>query len=150
MRERGGKGASARKLPVVVDDERLQAIYAALPTGPCDGCHECGSKCAGEVQMTRAEYLRIRAALGGQPPPPQRERADGEMYAPCRFYEARLPGCLVYHARPLICRLFGLVEWLPCPIGRTAAEVEDARGIISWYSTQDVMHFDRWAERDER
>ena len=99
--------------------------------------------------MTRSEFLRVRAALGDRPAPPQRDRAAGEMSAPCRFYDPDLPGCVVYAARPLVCRLFGLVEWLPCPIGRRGPEVDDAREMMGWYSSQDLRTHAQWLEQSE-
>ena len=99
--------------------------------------------------MTREEFLRIRATLGDRPDPPQRERAAGQMSAPCRFYAPDLPGCTVYAARPLICRLFGLVEWLPCPTSRRGAEVPDAREMMDWYGSQDLRTYAQWLKQSE-
>lgn len=143
----GGKAAQLQKDTTVMDEQKLWSIYRSIPIGDCDGCHECGEKCAGEIKMTRLEFLRIRACLGDRPAPAQRQRAAGEFAAPCRFYDPSLPGCIVYPARPLICRLFGLVEWLPCPIGRRQPEAENAGAVMEWYSTQDLRTYAQWLEQ---
>ncbi len=143
----GGKAAKLQKDTTVMDEQRLWSIYRSIPIGDCDGCHECGEKCAGEIKMTRLEFLRIRAYLGDRAAPAQRQRAVGEFAAPCRFYDPSLPGCIVYPVRPLICRLFGLVQWLPCPIGRRQPEVENAGAIMEWYSTQDLRTYAQWLEQ---
>ena len=52
-------------------------------------------------------------------------------------------GCTVYEERPLICRLFGTTERLPCPNGRGPAEMIDpqAEKLVHQYiaSTRQVL-----------
>lgn len=52
-------------------------------------------------------------------------------YQACRFLDQRNGLCLVYPVRPLVCRLFGHVEWLPCPVQRVR---------VHWESAHEVMH----------
>jgi Fe-S-cluster containining protein len=87
-------------------------------------------RCTGGIALTRPEYLAIRARLDAVPDAERRrvlsqnkERpwpgdSTGATYTACPFLDLDSGLCLVYEARPLICRLFGHVEWLPCPTGK--------------------------------
>ncbi len=44
-----------------------------------------------------------------QPPAPQGES--------CPYLDLKTKRCTVYERRPLICRLYGMTEELPCPFG---------------------------------
>jgi hypothetical protein len=62
----------------------------------------------------------------------------------CLFYDVVHRGCLVYPARPLICRLFGRVEWLPCPLGRPLEQVGDGIEVIRAYARERRATFTEW------
>lgn len=81
----------------------LDALYAELPTIECQGY--CASSC-GPIQMTEPEWKRIRLRLGFTP---QAISTTCPMLVRDR--------CSVYPLRPLICRLWGIVERMPCPWG---------------------------------
>jgi Fe-S-cluster containining protein len=81
----------------------LDALYAELPTIDCQG--RCSSSC-GPINMTEPEWRRIQLRLGHTP------RAVS-MTCPMLVRER----CSVYAIRPLICRLWGIVERMPCPWG---------------------------------
>lgn len=120
----------------------LRAVYASLPTAACDGCSRCARHCAGNLRITRTEFEAIRAYLdGGGWCPVVRGHAD--MVAPCEFQHPDKPWCLVYPVRPLICRLFGLVEWLPCPLGRVA-DIPDGPRIIEAYAQFERRTWRQW------
>lgn len=83
---------------------QLQALEASLPTLACQGhCTEC----CGPLGMSQLEFVRVRRAT------------------PLRLAESQTPTCpllkrgrcTVYAVRPLICRLWGIVETMPCPWG---------------------------------
>lgn len=83
---------------------QLQALYAQIPRLHCQGrCQEC----CGPLGMSHLEFKRL-------------ERAS-----PLRLAEGKRPvcpllkrgRCTVYAVRPLICRLWGVCENMPCPWG---------------------------------
>jgi hypothetical protein len=80
--------------------EQLATLYAELPTIDCAG--KCAESC-GPIMMGRVEWQNMC-------------RAGGERYAgndlTCPYLEQER--CTVYAARPLICRLWGIVETMPC------------------------------------
>ena len=91
---------------------RMQAIYDQVP--PIPGClGNCWISC-GPASMTPWE--RRRLAVAGHPLTPE----DEARKKPCDYWcEALGPDgrCRAYSIRPLICRLWGAVDWLPCPWG---------------------------------
>jgi Fe-S-cluster containining protein len=93
-------------------DAQLAEIYARIPRIPdCDG--RCWTSC-GPIDMSDRERQRIRAA-GTRITPYQKAMASPE-----RFWCDALTGdrrCAVYDLRPLICRLWGAVEGMPCVFG---------------------------------
>jgi Putative zinc- or iron-chelating domain len=92
--------------------ERMQAIYDRVPPmADCKG--HCWISC-GPASMTPWE--RRRLALAGHKITPD----ELARKAPYDFWcEALGPDgrCRAYESRPLICRLWGAVDWLPCPHG---------------------------------
>lgn len=86
-------------------DEQLQALYEELPHINCAGfCHDS----CGPIQVSIREQDRMEKMAGV-------ELTCGlgptcSMLTPDRR-------CGVYEIRPLICRLWGLTESMPCPYG---------------------------------
>lgn len=99
-------------MPVSDRAARMQAIYDQVPAIP--GClGNCWISC-GPASMTPWE--RRRLAVAGHPVTPDEEARK----KPHDFWcEALGPDgrCMAYDLRPLICRLWGAVDWLPCPWG---------------------------------
>lgn len=88
--------------------ERLKEIYASLPTIACKRL--CADSC-GPTGMGRIEQDRIVAARGGRP--------IGQVKPPsiiCPLLDSQ-NNCTVYRVRPLLCRLWGIAENLPCNYG---------------------------------
>ena len=83
-----------------------EAIYARLPSINCKGL--CVRSC-GPVPCQRAERDAMRAAAGGKP------HAIVKSTGMCAYLEAGR--CSVYAQRPLICRLYGVVEKMRYPHG---------------------------------
>jgi Fe-S-cluster containining protein len=120
---------------------------------PCEGCQECGLRCTAGVQMTRLEFDRIvdylRQCDGSQvlrvleqeKRRPWFEDIETEY---CIFYDVSRERCFVYPARPFICRLFGHVEWLPCPQGKPVPQIEDGLAVIQAYARQKRKTFAEW------
>ena len=89
--------------------ERMQAIYDQVPKmKDCKG--NCWISC-GPASITPWEHKRLADA--GHPVTPD-EIARKSPYD--FFCEALGPDgrCRAYDIRPLICRLWGAVSWLPC------------------------------------
>ena len=93
-------------------DAELQKLYDRIPVIPdCDG--RCWTSC-GPVGMSDRERQRIRQAGYKITPYRQAMRKVETFYC-----EALTSGkrCAVYDRRPLICRLWGTVESMPCIYG---------------------------------
>ncbi len=100
------------------DRGSLEDLYARIPRLDCRKL--CGQAC-GPIVVPAAEWERLASAGG------PRESGDDLV---CPYLERTSGLCEVYEARPLICRLWGVAETLPCPHGceperwLSAAEVE--------------------------
>jgi Fe-S-cluster containining protein len=93
-------------------DAALQELYDRIPAIPdCTG--RCWTSC-GPIDMSGRERQRIRQA-GYRITPADEARTRADTY----WCEALTTGkrCAVYEMRPLICRLWGVMESLPCPYG---------------------------------
>ena len=119
----------------------------------CDGCHECALRCTAGVQMTEEEFLRIVEHLRGLDPRQVTRVLDQDKQVTwfedtnteaCLFQDVTRGGCIVYPARPLVCRLFGQVEWLPCPLGRRLPQVRDGLELIQAYAEERRATFPEW------
>jgi Fe-S-cluster containining protein len=99
------------RLPIKVL-ERVDAIYANLPKIECRGL--CSNSCTA-VPMSSFEWLRILARSGKVPTVRVRDAA-GVGFCPLLTDDRR---CGVYDVRPLICRLWGVVDdpQMRCPHG---------------------------------
>ena len=75
----------------------LETLYAALPSMACPG--RCEQSC-GVIVMTRLEWIRIRRKLGYAP--------KGKPSLVCPLLKKGR--CSVYALRPLICRLYGMLQ----------------------------------------
>lgn len=83
----------------------LDSLYAELPTLDCKGL--CSNSC-GPVFMSRLEWKRITDKLGREP------KGGADLTCPMLTCMGR---CSVYDERPMLCRLWGLVESMPCVYG---------------------------------
>ncbi|MEZ4501994.1 MAG: YkgJ family cysteine cluster protein [Dehalococcoidia bacterium] len=94
----------------------LERIYASLPGIDCRRL--CHTAC-GPIVLTGLEADRIASVAG-------RREADADLVCPYLERESGL--CGVYPLRPLICRLWGVTESLPCQWGcepeRVLSDVE--------------------------
>lgn len=93
-------------------DAELQELYDQIPAIPdCDG--RCWTSC-GPIGMSDRERQKIRQA-GVRITPYEKAMASPERY----WCEAltREKRCLIYALRPIVCRLWGAVEGMPCVYG---------------------------------
>jgi len=124
-----------------------------LPRDPCDGCRECALRCVAGVQMTRREFESIIAYLRTLDADRVRRVLEQEKSVPwfeetyrecCLFLDVVKEECLIYPVRPLMCRLFGRVEWLPCPAGKMVSQLHDGWGIVREYARERRRTFPEW------
>ncbi|MSP21613.1 MAG: YkgJ family cysteine cluster protein [Dehalococcoidia bacterium] len=80
-------------------EERLDALYAELPHLECRGL--CADSC-GAISMGYHEARRLER-LTGEP-----LRLMATLEESCPYLEAER--CTVYDARPLVCRVWGMVD----------------------------------------
>jgi len=64
----------------------------------------------------------------------------------CRYWNVTTQTCAVYSARPLVCRLLGHVEWLPCPIEKVTHLVPTSKALalMQAYSQEERRTFEEW------
>lgn len=109
-----------------VRDARLEALYARLPRLECRRL--CQEAC-GPIVMFRPEWDRLVEFLMYEPSP----TPDQAARLRCPLLDESSGRCSVYRIRPMICRLFGLVERMRCPFGcepeRWLTD-EEARGLM--------------------
>lgn len=93
-------------------DAALQELYDRIPALPdCDG--RCWTSC-GPINMADRERQRIRRAGYRITPYRQAMRHVDTYYCEALTGDRQ---CAVYDLRPLVCRLWGTVESLPCVYG---------------------------------
>lgn len=91
--------------------QTLTDLYRRVPRIACKGL--CAESC-GPVIVVEKEHTAMQRAAGGKV-----LSVDGE--ATCGYLvDGR---CSVYDARPLICRLWGVVPEMPCPWGCEAERI---------------------------
>lgn len=103
---------------------KLAVFYDSLPKVACTGqCHDC----CGPINWGSNEAQLVELKTGK---PAVLVQRDKELRCGYLNDEKR---CEVYELRPLICRLFGLVEKMRCPFGcepeRWLTD-EEARGLL--------------------
>ena len=92
----------------------LAKLYESLPRVECRGlCHDS----CGPIGMTTIEQAQMEDAHGG-PLPPHMPAPDAIQAIRCPLLTAD-KRCSIYRARPLICRLWGVVDddLMRCPHG---------------------------------
>lgn len=89
----------------------VKLFRGAIPAFQClPGCHDC----CGPVPASHWEKNQLPAV-------PVAKRLAALAHLDCPHLGPQ--GCMVYDQRPLLCRLFGTVESLPCPHGQRPAKL---------------------------
>lgn len=128
----------------------------------CDGCTACWLRCADGVQATWDEWKAVQehiASMGSaersildrvSTQPRTVDLGDEVTVTMCRYFDRESLGCAVYPARPLVCRLLGHVEWLPCPIEKVPNGVPtpDALALMRAYARFERRTFAEWEVAD--
>ena len=97
-------------------ERRVEEIAASNPVWPCrKGCDDCCRSLASPPQVSRAEWDLIAAAVSSLPVEVAEEirrriRAGASASRPvvCPLLDLDSGSCLVYEARPIACRAYGL------------------------------------------
>ncbi len=134
----------------------LSRVESQIDLTPCNGCDSCGIRCADGVPMSRAEYEGVQDYIARSPDSAYIDKVtrqdklldlgDGITIEMCRYRDMERGRCAIYPARPLICRLLGHIEWLPCPIDKvkTTANTRDALTLMQSYAIIERRTFDEW------
>ncbi|HEX2952257.1 MAG TPA: YkgJ family cysteine cluster protein [Armatimonadota bacterium] len=118
----------------------------------CDGCTTCSMRCTANIKISEDEYTRIVDELRSLPRENVRRVLEQTKelpwseeitYSACAFLDTTTRLCLIYPARPLVCRLFGRVKHLPCPEEKVPADI-DASRVIEAYASQPLRTFPEW------
>ncbi|MDQ2732530.1 MAG: YkgJ family cysteine cluster protein [Armatimonadota bacterium] len=121
-----------------------------LPLEICHGCDGCGLRCTEGVRMTRIEFLRIEHFIQAHPEEMARVQTqdksipDWPVTKFCQFRDTEGARCSIYPVRPVICRLFGHTEWLPCPLGIVPLQGQRAMDVYQQYAKEESRTFDEW------
>lgn len=77
---------------------------------------------------------------------------DGVTYDACRFRNRGTGRCTIYPVRPLVCRLLGHVEWMPCPTGAVPCRIPTpvALQIVRDYAEVPRHTYEDWLEAEPR
>ncbi len=124
----------------------------------CNGCDSCWLRCTDGVQADKAEWDALQAyqfSLDSSEAEALKQvlnqdktvdMGDGVNITMCRFFDMKSRKCSVYPARPLVCRLLGHVEWMPCPIEKIESVIitSDALALVGAYSNRRRRTFAEW------
>jgi hypothetical protein len=91
--------------------EPFALIYAAVPRIACQG--KCQGAC-GPIAASRREMRHFEKQTGERFPDAVAILKSGDLSCPLLN---PIGQCSVYRDRPLICRLWGVVEAMPCRFG---------------------------------
>lgn len=126
----------------------------------CSGCDACGLRCAQGVPASKEEWTVLQTHLrqlsdserAGIAWVEQQDKGmdlgDGVSVQMCRYRDMENGRCVVYPARPLVCRLLGHVEWMPCPIDKVPKRIAtpDALDLMRAYALQQRRTFEEWED----
>lgn len=124
----------------------------------CNGCDACGLRCATGVPATRDEWDILQTHIASASSEEQAAIAhvqtqdktvdlgDEVTVQMCRYRDMENGRCSVYAARPLVCRLLGHVEWMPCPIEKVLKPIPtpDALALMQAYAVFERHTFEEW------
>jgi Fe-S-cluster containining protein len=136
---------------------------AQMELAVCDGCTACHLRCADGVQSTRSEWNALQDYISSAPAPQAVAVArimaqdktvdlgDEVTVSMCRYFDMQTKGCAVYPARPLVCRLLGHVEWLPCPIDKVPHPLPTplALDLMRAYARAERRTFTEWEQEPQ-
>ena len=124
----------------------------------CNGCTKCGLRCASDIPATKYEWEQIQEFIENasevkkefiqdvQNQDKTVDLGDEVSVQMCRFWDMNSQKCVVYSVRPLVCRLLGHVEWMPCPIEKVPKilPTEKALNLMESYAHFERKTFAEW------
>lgn len=89
---------------------------------PKHNCRNCGD-CCGPLMVTKKELSEIKKHVDRNISKKEKNRLKKQKRDPltCQFRDLENKNCAIYPARPEVCKLFGVVDRLPCPYGNSAS-----------------------------
>lgn len=99
-------------------------------------CQNCG-ECCGVVPVTFDELQRICDYIKDRPDVRNKAREQAHRMDMCPFRDNTEKRCMIYPARPLLCRLFGVTAKMQCAHGNSA-EIDGSK-FMTDYKLSDVM-----------
>ena len=106
---------------------KLDALYDRVPRIACKGL--CTADC-GEISMSRVEARRLQQKTGTWPIfDVARQR--------CGYLQDER--CSIYRWRPLICRVYGVHEEMPCPFGCVPERVLSEPEYVRLYEMREAI-----------
>jgi len=144
-----------------VDNRSLAArLDGLIRLDVCNGCTQCSLRCAAGTRASREEWGAIRDYVARMSASErevfeqklrqskQQALGDGIEVTLCRFLDRETHFCTIYPVRPLVCRLMGHVEWLPCPIHKVEHPMPRpaALEILEAYAQTERRSFEEWEQ----
>lgn len=109
-------------------DELLEQLYGQVPSARCQGKYQ--DSC-GPIAVSRLEHRRMVAASRGKQHRGIIMNPAGKDSTACPFLNGRTGKCEVYAVRPMVCRLWGVVQRMRCNYGCVPERVlTDATGLM--------------------
>jgi len=121
----------------------------------CNGCRACWLRCGAGAEVSEPEARVLLAYLRRAPVQERMRRlrrqnhaadlGDGVRVRLCPLFDVERRECAVYAVRPLVCRLLGHVEWMPCPAGRLRpVSSPQALGLLQRYARTRRRPIEEW------
>lgn len=82
-------------------------------------CINCG-ECCGPVPINESEYRCIKNYVDQHPEVRDVVNAEHQQME-CVFRDNSNKRCAIYPVRPMVCRLFGVIDEMKCPNGNSAS-----------------------------
>ena len=137
------------------------ALEQTLQLSVCNGCDHCGERCTSGfgvtegadvkdflTQLPQEECERLSQQQRTLPWPGAEETGATVTY--CQFRDMEKGHCSIYPVRPTICRLFGVVHWLPCPIEAVTHYPMEAVSVWNLYREEKRKTWEEWQEEESR
>jgi Fe-S-cluster containining protein len=109
--------------------ERCEAIAREHGDWPCrKGCDECCRRLAAPPRVSEAEWREIAPRIGEEERRRIRESAGARRPVVCPLLDTGSGACVVYEARPVACRTYGLYVEREGVLGCSRIEAIAAEG----------------------
>ena len=158
------------QLPCPIADASEKAVWettyielkirceAQMQMEVCNGCTECYLRCSADVPASHTEWEMLQNYIAAMTVSERASLArieaqdksvdlgDEVSVSMCRYFDMTTRRCAVYTVRPLVCRLLGHVEWMPCPIEKVPHPIPtpDALALLRSYAELERRTFAEW------